>query len=99
MPQAVQLCHDLLLWLIPHLDKFPRTRRFTLRDRLEILRHLWRLALELKLISVKSYEHGAKLSPRSHAGAWEPEIIKYYEKINLTIAPFFSCSMIKVTTK
>ena len=28
--QAVQLCHELLLWLIPQLDKFPRVRRFTL---------------------------------------------------------------------
>ncbi len=87
----MQLCHDLLLWLIPHLDKFPRNRRFTLGNRLEkgllevlellveaayshqkryvlsnanrkleILRHLWRLALELQLIPIKSYEHGAK---------------------------------------
>ena len=23
-PQAVQACHELLKWLIPHLDKFPR---------------------------------------------------------------------------
>ena len=28
--QAVQLCHKLLLWVIPQLDKFPRVRRFTL---------------------------------------------------------------------
>jgi len=34
-PQAVQSCHELLLWLIPQLDKFPRNRRFTLGDRLE----------------------------------------------------------------
>ena len=27
--------HDLLKWLIPVLDKFPRTRRFTLGERLE----------------------------------------------------------------
>ena len=60
-PQAVQSCHELLLWLIrqplhallyllhpwsrPHLDKFPRTRRFTLGERLEggllaVLEHL-----------------------------------------------------------
>lgn len=44
-PQAVQDCHALLLWLIPHLDKFPRTRRFTLGERLEggllvVLEHL-----------------------------------------------------------
>lgn len=30
VPQAVQPCHELLLWLIPQLDKFPRSRRFTL---------------------------------------------------------------------
>jgi hypothetical protein len=31
----VEDCHALLLWLIPHLDKFPRNRRFTLGERLE----------------------------------------------------------------
>lgn len=91
-PQAVQLCHELLLWLVPHLDKFPRTRRFTLGERLEsgllvvlehlveaaysrdkaralkganlkleITRHLWRLAYELKVIPGQRYEHGARL--------------------------------------
>ena len=34
-PQAVQACHELLLWLIPQLDKFPRARRFTLGERIE----------------------------------------------------------------
>ncbi len=34
-PQAVQHCHEILLWMIPHLDKFPRVRRFTLGERLE----------------------------------------------------------------
>ncbi len=34
-PQAVQACYELLRWLIPHLDKFPRVRRFTLGERLE----------------------------------------------------------------
>ena len=91
-PQAVQDCHALLLWLIPHLDKFPRARRFTLGERLEggllavlehlveaaysrdkahalkganlkleIARHLWRLAYELKVIPGQRYEHGARL--------------------------------------
>jgi hypothetical protein len=91
-PQAVQACHDLLLWIIPHLDKFPRSRRFTLgvqiensllnvlenlvdaaysqqkqnalrqaNRQLEINRHLWRLAYELQVIPIKSYEHGIKL--------------------------------------
>ncbi|MDX1655712.1 MAG: diversity-generating retroelement protein Avd, partial [Candidatus Competibacteraceae bacterium] len=35
VPRAVQACHELLAWLIPHLDKFPRARRFTLGERLE----------------------------------------------------------------
>jgi hypothetical protein len=35
VPQAVQSCHELLLWLIPHLDKFPRVRRITLGERIE----------------------------------------------------------------
>lgn len=34
-PQAVQSCHDLLAWMIPQIDKFPRVRRFTLGERLE----------------------------------------------------------------
>jgi hypothetical protein len=35
VPQAVQSCHELLAWLIPLLDSFPRVRRFTLGERLE----------------------------------------------------------------
>ncbi len=92
VPQAVQSCHELLVWLIPQLDNFPRMRRFTLGERLEtgllqvlealveaafsrqksailaranrqleVNRHLWRLALELQVINLKRYEHGAKL--------------------------------------
>ena len=92
VPQAVQSCHDVLLWLIPHIDKFPRSRRFTLGERLEtglldvlellvdaaysrnketplkranlrleMVRHLWRLAHELKVMTTRQYEHGAKL--------------------------------------
>ena len=34
-PQAVQAAHELLLWIIPQIDKFPRLRRFTLGERLE----------------------------------------------------------------
>lgn len=34
-PQAVQDCHEHLVWLIPHLDNLPRSRRFTLGERLE----------------------------------------------------------------
>ncbi|MGD8591159.1 MAG: hypothetical protein PVG22_20215 [Chromatiales bacterium] len=34
-PQAVQSCHELIGWLVPQLDKFPRLRRYTLGERLE----------------------------------------------------------------
>ncbi len=92
LPKAVQDCHSLLIWLIPHLDNFPRNRRFTLGERLEsglieilellveaayarnksstlkranlrlaVVRHLWRMAHELKTIPTKRYAHGAKL--------------------------------------
>lgn len=92
LPKAVQDCHNLLIWLIPLLDNFPRNRRFTLGERLEsglieilellveaayartkhdllkranlrlaVVRHLWRMAHELKTIPTKRYEHGAKL--------------------------------------
>lgn len=92
VPQAVQACHELLLWVVPQLDKFPRSRRFTLGERLEggllvvleflveaayqrqkeealrranlrleVVRHVWRLAHELKVIATRQYEHGARL--------------------------------------
>ncbi len=92
VPTAVEQCHELLLWLIPLLDKFPRSRRFTLGERLEnglvevldglveaaysrdkqaplrransrlqVVRHLWRLSFELRVIPLKRYEHGARL--------------------------------------
>lgn len=91
-PLAVQRCHELLLWLVPLLDQFPRNRRFTLGERIEsglldvlkllveaaysrqkqntlrqanltlaTVRHLWRLAFELKVINSKRYEYGAHL--------------------------------------
>lgn len=92
IPQAVQSCHELLLWFIPQLDKFPRVRRFTLGEhiehgllevlellvsasyqrnkeavlrqanlRLDVVRHLWRVAYELKVMATRQYEHGARL--------------------------------------
>ena len=91
-PQAVQACHEILIWLVPHLDKFPRVRRFTLGERLEsallevlellvqaaytrgkrealskanlrleVARHLWRMAYEPKTIPLKRSEHGVRL--------------------------------------
>jgi hypothetical protein len=34
-PRSVEDCHELLRWIIPHLDRFPRLRRFTLGERIE----------------------------------------------------------------
>ena len=34
-PKPMQDCHELLEWLIPHLDSLPRVRRFTLGERIE----------------------------------------------------------------
>jgi len=34
-PEAVEACHELIVWLVPLLDHFPRSRRFTLGQRLE----------------------------------------------------------------
>ncbi|MGD0961395.1 MAG: hypothetical protein ABSB19_16420 [Methylomonas sp.] len=37
LPVAIQDCHQLLVWIIPQLDQFPRARRFTLGEKLELL--------------------------------------------------------------
>ena len=99
----MQACHEILRWLIPQLDKFPRARRFTLGDRLEsvlldvlellveaaysrtkqpvlrranlrleVVRHLWRLAHELQVVSTRRYEHGARLMDElgRQVGGW-----------------------------
>lgn len=51
MPKAVEDCHELLAWMIPQLDHFPRNRRFTLGERIEtglllVLEHLIRAAYQ-----------------------------------------------------
>jgi len=92
LPQAVEVCHDLLKWMIPQLDKMPRSRRFTLglhmeqsllailenlvsasynqnkkqflsiaNQKIGLVQHLWRLCMELKLISMKKYHFGTSL--------------------------------------
>lgn len=35
VPKAVDDCRELLLWMIPHLDKLPKNRRYTLGEKLE----------------------------------------------------------------
>ena len=103
LPKVIDNCHELLKWLIPLLDKFPRARRFTLGERLESgllevleecidaayssnkraqlnaanrrlssVRHLWRLAYELRVISQKRYFHGSRqlVDIGTQIGAW-----------------------------
>ena len=86
--------HDLLLWLIPEVQKFPRVHRFGLAERiqrlaldfqdaivaagkskgaervnwlhkaditLEQLRSWMRITREMGLITVRQYEHAARL--------------------------------------
>ena len=61
VPQAVQSCHELLLWLVPQLDKLPRARRFTLGERIEA-----GLIEVLELLVEASYTHN-KESPLRRA--------------------------------
>ena len=37
LPVAINDCHQLLAWIVPQLDHFPRARRFTLGEKLEML--------------------------------------------------------------
>lgn len=104
LPQVIDDCHELLKWLIPVLDKFPRNRRFTLGERLESgllavleecvdaaysrnkrlqlnaanrhlssVRHLWRLAYELRVIPRNRYFHGSErlVDIGNQIGAWQ----------------------------
>ena len=104
LPQVIDDCHELLKWLIPLLDQFPRTRRFTLGERLESgllavleecvdaayskhkrsqlnsanrrlssVRHLWRLAYELRVIPRNRYFHGSQrlVDIGTQIGAWQ----------------------------
>ena len=48
LPQVIDDCHELLKWLIPLPDKFPRTQLSAANRRLSSVRHLWRLAYELR---------------------------------------------------
>ncbi len=52
IPQAVDNCHALILWMIPQLDKLPRKRRFTLGDRIEN-----NLLIVLEQVTAAAYKH------------------------------------------
>ncbi|MEO8048332.1 MAG: hypothetical protein ABI684_13700 [Nitrospirota bacterium] len=69
VPQAVQSCHELLLWLIPQLDKFPRSRRFTLGERIEA-----GLLEVLELLVEPAYTHNKETPLRCAAPSPQPSI-------------------------
>jgi hypothetical protein len=113
---AIARLYDFILWVIPKIEKFPRSQRFVLGDRIEIaaietlellieaaytrkkasllrqanlklekLRYLIRLAKDLKLINIKSYQFAAEamdVTGRS-IGGW----LKYstHEEIQATV--------------
>ena len=58
-PIVIAKIYDLILWTIPHLDKFPRNHKFTIGDRIETL--LLDI-LELLLESAYSREKSGSLS-------------------------------------
>ena len=73
VPQAVQSCHELLLWLIPQLDKFPRSRRFTAARR-AVMRSASSTAASSSWLKVSILERSRDLpkdriwSPNTRAG-------------------------------
>jgi len=89
---VISKLYDLIVWMTPITDRFPRSLRFTVADRLanelldalkiliqaryskdrgalleqanlrlEYVRHLFRLAKDLKAMSIGQYEHGSRL--------------------------------------
>lgn len=51
-PQVIRDLYELMIWLIPLLDQFPRSKRFTIGDRLET-----QLLTILELLIEAAYSH------------------------------------------
>ena len=54
LPVAIDDCHQLLAWLVPQLDHFPRNRRYTLGQKLELV-----IIEVLELLLDATYQKGA----------------------------------------
>lgn len=100
---ALEKCYQFLLWLVPTVEKFPKSQKFLLGDRiqnlaldvqeslieatysknpaahlndanlrLEKLRFLFRLALDLKYLDLRRYEFAARAIDEigRMAGGW-----------------------------
>ena len=37
LPKVIQDCHKVIEWFVPQIEKLPRSRRFTLGERMENL--------------------------------------------------------------
>lgn len=105
---ALTKTYDLLLWIIPQLEKFPKSQRYLLGDRIETmildlmdliiqaiytknktillkeanlkiekLRYLIRLTMDLKYLGIKKYEYVSRIINEigSEIGGW----IKYQQ--------------------
>ncbi len=76
LSRAVNDCQNLLIWLIPLLDNFPRNRRFTLGERLETgLLEILELLVEVaytkhkgELLQLHIYQEDATESPPQGSG-------------------------------
>ena len=55
LPTAVTKAYDLLLWLINHVGRFPRSPRFVLGDRIEL-----RMLTVLESLVLAAYSRGKK---------------------------------------
>jgi hypothetical protein len=79
-PQAVQAAHELLLWLIPQIDKFPRVRRFTLGERLESA------MLEVLELSVEAaYTHNKRAALQRATAYAEPSPLHLKSRIKMSM--------------
>ena len=100
---ALTKTYDLVLWIIPQLEKFPKNQRYLLGDRIETnllevmeliiqaiytkekasslneanlkiekLRYLIRLTIDLRYLSIKKYEYVSKCLNEigSEIGGW-----------------------------
>lgn len=76
LPVAINDCHQLLAWIVPQLDNFPRARRFTLGEQLALLRLFPSSSLGMqftKLLLRALQKYRNVLGPQTilEAGAWE----------------------------
>jgi hypothetical protein len=63
LPTAVAKAYDVLLWLIPHVGKFPRSHRFVLGDRITPFERA--ASVRAELVEARDPVRGSTGSPRT----------------------------------